>query len=286
MFEVLEDHREGIAARDALAAVEATLGLTDYERENYPGTDLRRFEKTVRFQTINAVKAGWMLKEKGSWLITEAGQAAFKRYNDPQQFYDEARVLYRAWDKANKRARDADPALSDDDEVAGSPGSITTEKAEETAAAEIWAYLAAINPYDFQELVAGLLQGMGYHINWVAPPGKDRGIDIVAFRDPLGAEQPRIKVQVKREQSKTDPKGLRAFMSVLGPNDVGVFVSLGGFTPDAEVEARTSERTPVTLINRNRLLDLWSENYERIPDARRALLPLKPVFYLAQEPET
>lgn len=283
VFDALEEHPEGIAARDALAAVENTLGLTEYEQENYPGTDLRRFEKTVRFQTINAVKAGWMFKEKGVWSTTEAGKEAYATYRDPEQFYDQARALYKAWAKANKRSSGEASVDSVEEDAAQADGSITAEKAEETAAAEIWAYLAAINPYDFQELVAGLLQGMGYHINWVAPPGKDRGIDIVAFRDPLGAEQPRIKVQVKREKQKTDPKGLRAFMSVLGPNDVGVFVSLGGFTPEAELEARTAETKLVTLIDRNRLLDLWAEHYDQIPDERRALLPLRPVYYLAQE---
>jgi restriction system protein len=188
VFDALEEHPEGIAARDALAAVENTLALTEYEQENYPGTDLRRFEKTVRFQTINAVKAGWMLKEKGVWSTTEAGKEAYATYRDPEQFYDQARALYKAWAKANKRSSGEASVDSVEEDAAQADGSITAEKAEETAAAEIWAYLAAINPYDFQELVAGLLQGMGYHINWVAPPGKDRGIDIVAFRDPLGAE--------------------------------------------------------------------------------------------------
>ncbi len=286
VFRVLTGHPDGIPAKDALAQVEATLGLTAYEKDNYPGTDVRRFEKTTRFQTINAVKAGWMVKEKGIWSITDEGLAAFERHSDAESFFEEARALYRAWDKAHNSDRTNDVAGLGEmvvNEIA--VGSATAERAEETAVAEIWKHLGALDPYDFQELVAGLLQGMGYHINWVAPPGKDRGIDIIAFGDPLGVDGPRIKVQVKREQGKTDVKGLRAFMSVLSPSDVGVFVTLGGFTPDAEVEARTAENRRVILINRNRLLDLWIEHYERIPEARRGLLTLKPVYYLAQEDE-
>jgi restriction system protein len=107
---------------------------------------------------------------------------------------------------------------------------------------------------------------------------------VIAFRDPLGTEGPRIKVQVKREQGKTDVKALRAFMSVLGDGDLGVFVTLGGFSSDAEIEARMESRR-VMLINRSRLLDLWIEHYEHIPDTRRNLLPLKPVYYLAHEDE-
>lgn len=40
---------------------------------------------------------------------------------------------------------------------------------------------------------------MGYYIQSVAPRGKDGGIDIVAYTDPLGAKIPRIKVQVKHK---------------------------------------------------------------------------------------
>lgn len=145
--------------KTTLAQVEETLGLTDYERENYPDTDVRRFEKTTRFQTINAVKAGWMLKEKGIWSITDDGLAAYTRHVAAEPFYDEARILYRARDRAQKLHKRSGEA-PDDNETAAAAGSATAEKAEETAVAEIWTHLATMNPYDFQELVAGVLQGM------------------------------------------------------------------------------------------------------------------------------
>ena len=67
VFDVLARHPDGIQARNALKEVENHLGLTEFEAANYPGSDTRRFEKTVRFQTINAVKAGWMTKRAGIW---------------------------------------------------------------------------------------------------------------------------------------------------------------------------------------------------------------------------
>ena len=143
-----------------------------------------------------------------------------------------------------------------------------------------------MEPYDFQHLVAGLLRGMGYDVTWVAPPGKDRGIDIVALTDPLGAQGPRIKVQVKRQQDKTDAKNLRAFMSVLKEGDVGAFVSLGGFTSDAEEEARNEARR-IRLIGAYQLFALWTRYYDEIPEQDRRRLPVKFVPFLAtgeQEP--
>jgi len=93
-------------------------------------------------------------------------------------------------------------------------------------------------PYDFQDLVAALLKAMGYHVLWTAPPGPDRGIDMIAYTDPLGTRSPRIKVQVKRQpDSKIDAHGLRAFIGTLGSADVGIYVSAGGFTSEAEREA-------------------------------------------------
>ncbi len=75
-----------------------------------------------------------------------------------------------------------------------------------------------MRPYDFQKLVAALLEAMDYHVLWVAPPGPDRGIDMIAHTDPLGTTSPRIKVQVKRQaDKKIDAHGLRAFIGYSDP---------------------------------------------------------------------
>jgi restriction system protein len=138
-----------------------------------------------------------------------------------------------------------------------------------------------MNPYEFQDLVAALLRAMSYHVSWVSPPGPDRGLDIVAYTDPLGASGPRIKVQVKRRADKINVDGVRAFMALLGSQDVGIYISTGGFTPDAEREARGQENRRISLIGLERLFDLWVEHYEGIPEEGRQLLPLKPVYFLA-----
>jgi len=62
---------------------------------------------------------------------------------------------------------------------------LTIEEVEDLAREQIQAILEAINPYGFQDLVADLLIAMGYYIYWVAPPGKDGGIDIIAYWDSM-----------------------------------------------------------------------------------------------------
>jgi restriction system protein len=140
-----------------------------------------------------------------------------------------------------------------------------------------------MNPYEFQELVASLLRAMGYHVSWIAPPGKDGGIDILAWSDPLGTRSPRIKVQVKRVGQNVAVDGLRSFMAVLGEDDVGLFVTTSRFTKDAQDEARTQEKRKVTLVDLDKLFDLWVEHYDKLDDAARRKLPLQPIHFLAPE---
>ena len=123
---------------------------------------------------------------------------------------------------------------------------------------------------------------MRYNVLWVAPPGPDRGIDIIAGSDPLGVQDPRIKVQVRhRVNSTSDVSDLRAFMAVLGPRDVGIYVSAGGFTSGARTEARNHETRKVTLVDLEQLVKLWVDHYATIDEAKRAMLPLRPVYYLS-----
>jgi restriction system protein len=268
-------------AREALAALEASVALTDYEKSTYESGG-RRFEKIVRFATVDCVKAGWLQKMKGRWFVTEEGKAAYAAYPDPEAFYKRAVKLYHEWKTSRP---DAEPPDLDavEDETRGKAASITFEEAEEQAWREIEQYLKGVKPYDFQELVASLLRAMGYHVSWVAPPGKDGGIDIFAWTDPLGTRPPRIKVQVKRQTTSVSVEGLRSFMALLGEDDVGLFINTGGFTKDAADEARTQEKRKVTLINLEDLVDLWVEHYGKLSDDARRRLPLRPIYFLAPE---
>ena len=58
------------------------------------------------------------------------------------------------------------------------------------------------------------------------------------------------------------------------------FISAGGFTSEAEREARSQEKRRITLLDLDRLVSLWVENFERLDDADRQLLPLKLVYFL------
>jgi predicted Mrr-cat superfamily restriction endonuclease len=135
------------------------------------------------------------------------------------------------------------------------------------------AQVAALDAYETQDLVAGILRALGYHTR-TSPEGPDGGIDVVASRDALGLEPPIIKVQVKaRPTTHSKPEEIRALAGlVTPPEESGVFVSTGGFTRDAANDARV---TRITLIGMDRLAELLIENYDRLDQDTRSLVPLR-----------
>lgn len=285
VFSILLNEPEGLAAKEVIQRTKAIVHPTEFESADYPNKPgVERFNKMVRFATIAPVKAGWMVKDKGKWYLTEEGKQAYTKFDDPLQFQREATRLFRQWMDSRPKEEivvDEDGAGIPRIETESVAVSTTFEEAEEAAWDEIETHVHAMPPFDLQKLVAALLRAMGYHVLWVAPPGPDKGIDIVAHNDALGTTNPRIKVQVKRRADKISVDGIRSFMAVLADQDVGIFVSTGGFTAEAESEARTKESRRLTLVDLEKLVKLWVKNYERIEEADRLLLPLKPVYYLA-----
>jgi restriction system protein len=278
VFSILKENPEGLPAAETLRRLEGLVPPTPFEDSTYPKSpNVRRYGKIVRFSTIGPVKAGWLVKEKGQWSLTEDGVKAYDSLADPEAFMLEAARLYREWKQAQPVAE------GDEGEVEGeSEASTSLEEAEEAAWSEIRSYLASMPPYEFQDLVAALLRAMGYYVDWVSPPGADRGMDIVAYNDPLGTSNPRIKVQVKRRpDAKMGADDLRSFLAVLGDQDVGIFVCTGGFSADAQREARGQEKRRLTLIDADRLVELWIEHFEELDDTDRQRLPLKPVYFLS-----
>lgn len=273
IFKILIDHPDGLQAKHVLAKLEQVVPPTDFENSTFPSNpNLRRFEKLARFHTISTTKAGWLIKEKGQWSLSEDGLTAYDKFIDPEEFAKEARRLYFEWKEGQP-----DSAEQEEDTL----GAATTlEEAEESAWAAIEDHLKNMNPYDFQNLVSGLIDAMGYHVVWVSPPGPDKGIDIIAHKDPLGVEGPRIKIQVKRRFDKIDADGVRSFMAILGESDIGLFISLGGFTKPAEDEVRSQEKRRLTLLDLKKFFDLWVEYYSQADEDRKQLLPLKPVYFL------
>ena len=128
-------------------------------------------------------------------------------------------------------------------------------------------------------LVAGLLRAMGYKTR-ISPSGSDRGKDIVASRDGLGFEDPRIVVEVKHRAAAMGSQEIRSFLGGPHERDKGLYVSTGGFTKDARYEAERG-RIPVTLMDLDDLVKALLEHYEQADSQTQRLVPLRKLYWPA-----
>lgn len=272
---------EGISPREAFAKAMGVLKPSGIELQPYtaqPG--IPRFQTIIRFMTIRAVKAGWMVKDRGYWFITAAGIDALSSFRSPDELGRASVEAYRRWKRSSDRD-DVEDATDADSSTADDLTASQLETAQESALAGIFAHLRAMNEFTFQRMVATLLEALGYHVAWIAPPGPDHGTDIIVYSDPLGIQKPRIRVQVKHSQSQIGRPALQSFFGTLGRDDIGIFVSLSGFTKDAQVEARTHATYRVTLLDGDDFIKLWKTSYHKMTEAQKAYMRLEPVYFLA-----
>ena len=137
------------------------------------------------------------------------------------------------------------------------------------------AFSSELKGHPFAAFVAHLLNAMGY-VTQLSPPGADGGVDIVASRDPLGLEPPVIKVQCKSSAGKSGAPEVQSLLGTLGSDERGLFVALGGFSPQATHVARTSPS--MRLLDADQLIDLLLDHYDHLAEEARGLLPLRRVW--------
>ena len=132
---------------------------------------------------------------------------------------------------------------------------------------------------EMQEIVASLLRALGYR-TLVSPAGPDRGKDIVASKDGFGFEPPRIVVEVKHRRGAMGAPEIRAFLGGRHAEDRGLYVSTGGFTREAYFEAERAS-TVTHLMTLDDLARALTDNYDKLDERGRALLPLVRVYWPA-----
>ncbi len=151
------------------------------------------------------------------------------------------------------------------------------EEIEQKAHEFIKDKIQELNWEQLQDLLAGILRGMGYK-TLVSQKGPDRGKDIMASPDGLGLEDPKIKVEVKHRGQGMGSPEIRSFLGGLRPGEKGLYVSTGGFTKEANYEAERAN-VPLTLIDSDMLVTLVIQNYDQFDADTRALLPLRKIYW-------
>lgn len=273
-----EMNRRGgsIPVKEIYPFVNENVNLTDWEREPAGKMKYIRWTNNFQFYSIDYQKAGFIVKKNGSWYLTPEGEKALKK--SPEVVMEEARAAYREW--KNSRGIPEGSEEEPTDETAEKDNAMNLDLLESDAREGIKQYIISKSPYEFQDMVAALLRAMGYHTPFVAPKGKDGGIDIIAYLDPLGAQTPRIKVQVKHKpETSIGASDIRALLGVLRAGDIALFVTSGTFSPDAKNTSTTSPQF-IRLIDGDDFIDMWTEYYDKMSDEDKNMLPLKRISFL------
>ena len=263
-------------AKELYPFVETNVNLTEWELEPAGKNKYIRWTNSFQFYSINYAKAGLIVKQKGMWYLTPEGEAALKL--SPEEVMEKGEVAYREWRKLNPREdkRDDEPT----DENAERDRAEELNLLESDAREGIRKFLISKSPYEFQDMVAALLRAMGYHTPFIAPKGKDGGIDIIAYLDPLGAQTPRIKVQVKHKpDTAIGASEVRALSGILKAGDIALFVTSGTYSADARNAASGNDKF-IRLIDGNDFIDMWQEYYDKMTDEDKNMLPLKRIAFL------
>ena len=263
-------------AKELYPFVNENVELTDWEKEPAGKMQYIRWTNSFQFYSIDYQKAGFIVKKSGNWYLTPEGEAALKK--TPEEVMNIANDAYHAW----KKARDIEdnPDEEPTDNTAESDNSMKLEQLESDAREGIKAFIASKDPYEFQDMVAALLRAMEYHTPFIAPKGKDGGIDIIAYLDPLGAKTPRIKVQVKHKpETAIGASEVRALSGVLKDGDIALFVTSGTYSADARNAASGNDKF-IRLIDGNDFIEMWQEYYDKMSDDDKNMLPLKRISFL------
>lgn len=132
--------------------------------------------------------------------------------------------------------------------------------------------------YEFQAIVRDTLKAAGLFPKPIKS-GRDGGVDIEAYRDQLQLGPDRIVVQVKHRAGPVTGPEMREFRGALNNHDTGLYVSTGGFSPDAKKEAE-SRQPIVKMYGWEDFINLFLQVYDKLDNETKAQVPLETVYLL------
>jgi restriction system protein len=138
-----------------------------------------------------------------------------------------------------------------------------------------------ISHRDFEEFTADLLRALGYQAR-VTQYSQDGGVDVIAHRDPLGVEPPLVKVQCKHQTVTISGPEVQQLVGALAPGELGVFVTLGVYSKDAQSIER--QKQGLRLLTGEAMVDLVLRGYGSLPERWQNQIPLTPLLVVDDSP--
>lgn len=276
--------------------------------ENNKNSNRLKWEVSLQFACNKFVTAGFLNKDKGVWRLTSAGLMALEK--GAVHVQKTADVMETEYLRKKREAAALEAKLLEkrDNTHSGTfeiPSAIPFAKSEQDDESEededehfsdslegdeqkardnIEKHIRDLTEYQFQDLCAALLRGMGYHVRDVSLPGPDGGIDVLAYADPIGSKPPRIKLQAKHlSTSKVSTNVITKLAHILTEGDIGIVATSSSFASGCRDFARGHREHHIELIDLNRFIDLWREIYGKLSEEDKDLLPLRPIYFIDKE---
>ena len=244
---------------------------------NRTGVERWYFMKSFALTTLRFI--GFADGPRGYWEITEEGEEFLKKVKSNKErvrfFAEHTSERYKLIQSQRKNKQDKDKTNKEEDLVG-------QQYNDDEIRSSIYEYLESIDPYEFQDLVGYLFQGMGYTVPYITGKGPDGGIDLIAHKDALGVEGPLLKIQVKHSKDRNSAgvgiEEIQRLRGLCNDGSAGILVSIKGFSKEAEKSMRADTSVPLTLIDSVRFVDLWIEHIDNIPEEGKRLFPLKKIY--------
>ncbi len=121
--------------------------------------------------------------------------------------------------------------------------------------------LLDMNPGEFEELVSQLLVEMGFEMVEVTKVSGDGGIDVRGTLVVGDVIQIKMAVQVKKWKLKNNVQApvVQQVRGSLGAHEQGLIITTSDFSQGAIKEAAQTDKTPIALMNGERLVMLLME---------------------------
>ncbi|MEM9062864.1 MAG: hypothetical protein AAGD13_20570 [Pseudomonadota bacterium] len=165
----------------------------------------------------------------------------------------------------------------------GSTSASQRRTVETRAETELASHIARLDDNALVQVVSAAMRGMGYATIFEPSlsPGALTGIRAYPRPD-LGYDLPSIRVTVRPasagQMTVSELSALRTILSTSG--DLGAIVSLSGFEPLVPADF-ADDFVHLELVDLEGLMNIWLTYYDRMSNPDQALLPLRPVYFLA-----
>jgi len=244
--------------------IDGNLSFNEWENEINIQTAETRWKRNVNFTLMHGRKLGLINRNSEGFYITDSGRTAFHLGGD------EIKRIYRKGrdDKKNITRDFRKKNVSEVDEI------------KRSSYENFKSHINRMNDQEFQEFSTLVLKSCGYFIQSESERKRDGGIDIIASEDQTGNKFPLLKVQVKHwKKNKAGIDLVRQLSGVVNyPYSTGMFISSGGFTDDAVYETNITHEK-VSLINLEKLYNLWISNYSKLPENEH-IIKVKNISYV------